>query len=339
MFLSFIVPVYNTEKFLPECLNSLLEQDIPKEEYEIICVNDGSTDGSPDLLREYANTHPNIIVIDQENGGVGSARNTGLAVARGDYIWFVDADDMVHPNVLSSLFGMLKDQSYDRLRIGTYTFAETLSENEKAAIENGTLSVNSHYYDSSVWGCLMKREFCKLYHCGFHYKDISHAEDTLFMYEFVSRHPKTFVFDKPIYLYRKRSNSATTSTDVSVKTSQIYSYLRVAEIMKEYYTVADEENRTAAANIFMTHLWNTLLLVPQMPGDVRADIMCRMKKGGLFPYHRLKECTLTKSYQTTRTDFIGKLFDRLYLNLHRPWGFYGMYLLQRLISFKHHFSN
>lgn len=337
MFLSFIVPVYNTEKYLAECLDSLLEQDIPKEDYEILCVNDGSTDGSLRILHEYARVHPNIVVVDQDNGGVGSARNTGLEIASGDYIWFVDADDMVHPNILSCLFEILKDHSYDHLRIGTYTFDGALNENEKAAIENGTLSVNSHYYDSSVWGCLMKRKFCKLHNCRFHYRDISHGEDTLFMYEFVSKHPKSLIFDKPTYLYRKRPDSATTSTDKSVKIGQIYSYLRVAEIMREHYTVADDENRAIAANVLMSHLWNTLLCATQMPQKVRVDIMFRLRNGGLYPYQRPKECTLRKSYQTTRTDYIGKLFDRLYLNLHRPWGFYSMWILQRLISLKHSF--
>lgn len=327
MFLSFIVPVYNTEKYLPECLDSLLTQDIPKEDYEVICVNDGSTDGSSAILHRYANAHPNLVVIDKENGGVGSARNTGLDIAQADYIWFVDADDMVHPNMLSCLFEILKGHPYDRLRIGTYTFTESMNKDEKNAIENGTLSVNSHYYDSNVWGCLMKREFCKLHNCRFHYEDISHAEDTLFMYEFTSQRPKTFIYDKPIYLYRKRPNSATTSKDESVKLSQIYSYLRVAEIMKDYYIAADDENKATAANILMTHLWNTLLCATQMPKNVRSDIMVRLRNDGLYPYQRQEECTLTKSYQTTRTDFIGKLFDRLYLNLHRPWGFYGMYIL------------
>lgn len=100
MFLSFIVPVYNTEKYLAECLDSLLEQDIPYEEYEIICVNDGSTDGSLDILRRYAEAHSNVIVVDKENGGVASARNAGLDAACGDYIWFFDSDDIIHPNIL-----------------------------------------------------------------------------------------------------------------------------------------------------------------------------------------------------------------------------------------------
>ena len=88
MFLSFIVPVYNVEQYVGECLDSLLDQDIPREDYEIICVNDGSTDESLAVLRQYADRHTNIRVIDKPNGGVASARNAGFDAARGEYIWY-----------------------------------------------------------------------------------------------------------------------------------------------------------------------------------------------------------------------------------------------------------
>ena len=93
--LSIIVPVYNTEKYLETCLESLLNQDIDKSMYEIICINDGSTDGSLAILQEYAKNYDNIVLIDKENEGVSIARNVGIEKAQGDYIWFIDADDWV----------------------------------------------------------------------------------------------------------------------------------------------------------------------------------------------------------------------------------------------------
>lgn len=92
MFLSIIVPVYNGEQYLKACLDSLLAQDISPKEYQILCINDGSTDASGSILAAYSAYNPNILVLQQPNSGVVAARNAGLKAASGDYIWFVDAD-------------------------------------------------------------------------------------------------------------------------------------------------------------------------------------------------------------------------------------------------------
>ncbi len=96
MKLSVIVPAYNVEKFLPRCLDSLLRQGLEVGEYEVICVNDGSPDNCAQILAEYEQKYPGIFrVITQENRGLGEARNTGMKVAQGEYIAFVDSDDYV----------------------------------------------------------------------------------------------------------------------------------------------------------------------------------------------------------------------------------------------------
>lgn len=157
MFLSFVVPVYNAAQYLPECLNSLLAQDI--SDYEIICVNDGSMDTSPEILRQYAAQHGNIRVIDKENGGVVSARNAGLSAAQGDYIWFVDADDFLLPNILGSLRDKTAETACDRLIVGGYQFTDCLTDEEVALSRQRKLPINSPWYDSVVWRSLLRREF------------------------------------------------------------------------------------------------------------------------------------------------------------------------------------
>ena len=106
--LSFIVPVYNAEKYLRCCLDSLLEQDVSKEEYEILCINDGSQDGSLQILQEYAEKYSNIVVIDKPNEGVSATRNLGIEKAQGEYIWFIDADDWIARNCLGYIFDIIK---------------------------------------------------------------------------------------------------------------------------------------------------------------------------------------------------------------------------------------
>lgn len=95
MKLSIIIPVYNVERYLRQCLESCLSQDVPKSQYEVIIVNDGSPDNSQAIIDEYSSKYDNVRVLKKKNGGLSSARNAGLNIASGDYIWFVDSDDWV----------------------------------------------------------------------------------------------------------------------------------------------------------------------------------------------------------------------------------------------------
>lgn len=105
--LSIIIPVYNTEAYLSRCLDSCLHQDLSMDQYEIIAVNDGSTDRSLEILKDYERQYTNIHVYSQENKRQGAARNYGLTKASGEYIWFVDADDWIANNCLRKLSSSL----------------------------------------------------------------------------------------------------------------------------------------------------------------------------------------------------------------------------------------
>lgn len=116
MKLSIIVPVYNVEAFLKKCVDSLLAQDLPATDYEIILVDDGSTDGSGALCDALVAGQGPVRVIHQQNRGLSGARNSGIAAAKGEYIQFVDSDDYLVPNVLGALIGQLEKQGLDILR-------------------------------------------------------------------------------------------------------------------------------------------------------------------------------------------------------------------------------
>ena len=96
-----IIPVYNVEKFLRTCLDSVINQTY--QNLEIICVNDGSTDSSPEILKEYFEKDDRIIIINKENGGLSSARNAGLDAATGEYVAFLDSDDWISKNFCKEL--------------------------------------------------------------------------------------------------------------------------------------------------------------------------------------------------------------------------------------------
>lgn len=134
--LSFIVPLYNSAKWLEKCLFSILDQDIPESEMEIICVNDGSPDNSAELAREIGKKHPCVIVLDQENQGPSGARNTGMKAATGKYIAFVDPDDFVEPNMYGKLVRQMEDEQLDMLRFNYQIVDENYNHVEKRPFEN-----------------------------------------------------------------------------------------------------------------------------------------------------------------------------------------------------------
>ena len=332
MFLSFIVPVYNAETYLPECLDSLLRQDIPQGDYEIICVNDGSKDGSLSVLQDYQSRFPNIRIIDKENGGVTTARNAGLAAVKGEYIWFVDADDLILENSLEKLQNITRQTHCDRLPLGGYEFTDSLTEEERTLARQGQLPCNAPWYDAVVWRCLLRREFLAEHRLNFRYPDITHGEDGLFMYEVVIAGPKDAVTEDILYFYRIHSGSAETAQSLPQQQKKLRSYLRVTGILQDYYS--RQQKNPFTADKLMTFLWFSLLTAASLPPRESRAARKEMKALGLFPFRQPVECTITRSYMTDRTDLIGKIYEMLYLHLHTRWGFAGMYLLRQLLRLK-----
>lgn len=331
MFLSIIIPVYNAEKYIGVCLDSLLNQDI--SDYEILCINDGSTDGSLAVLEHYAAMHSNIRIISKENGGVTTARNTGLENARGDFIWFVDADDFVKENVLGRFQELIQQNNCDRLIIGCYIFDDILTPEEQERSRCGQLPLNGPGPDSIVVRSIFRRDFLKKHNLYFSHPELTHGEDGLFMYEFCVHNPTAVELDEAIYFYRIHSGSADTTDSVAGLQKKFRSFYRIVVILKEYYHNGCQDSRTA--NAYMTFLWFSLLTAASMPGKESRNALVQLKQGGLFPGKRLPECDLTQSYMTDKTGFVGNLYDTLYLNLHTRWGYAGMRIIRQLLRWKH----
>ena len=120
---SIIIPIYNHEKYLRECLDSVVNQTM--NDIEIICVNDGSTDGSLDILKEYANNDNRIKIIDKGNTGLGPSRNVGLDYISGEYVMFLDSDDMLRNNACEIAYEKIKESNSDILSFGWHVFTDT----------------------------------------------------------------------------------------------------------------------------------------------------------------------------------------------------------------------
>lgn len=205
MFLSIIIPVYNMEKYLKQCLDSCLNQNLDYKEYELICINDGSEDKSLAILQEYASQYPNIVVIDQKNQGVSAARNNGISRASADYIWFVDSDDMIKPNCLQ----VLKDETEKDCGIITfngYSFSENWTEEEALLLQKNQL-----VGDMTYWGFvavhIYNRKIIQNGNICFN-SEISYGEDELFYINVLERVSSTKNLPDVFYLYRQHGNSS-----------------------------------------------------------------------------------------------------------------------------------
>lgn len=329
MFLSFIVPVYNVERFLPACLDSLLRQDIPAEAYEIICVDDGSTDGSSAVLDRYAADHSALVVIRQENAGVCAARNAGLDQARGDYIWFVDADDCIQPNCLAALRALLAQSGADRAVMDNYSFPET---EDPYSFENKR--VNTVWFDSVVWKSVFRRAFLSANDLRFRYPELIYGEDALFMYEVKYAQPVTVFTGLPLYYCRERVGSASRDDTAAAEQRRLRSTIREAEIMKVYF----DAGRTDPVTVdrLMSYLYGALFHIAAMPRGAARSELARLRGAKLFPFRRPKACTIRKSYYVNRGgDRVEKLHDYIYCHICSPVGYCAMRCWNAAFRLKH----
>lgn len=205
---SIIVPVYNVEAYLPACIDSLLAQTY--KNIEIFLVDDGSPDRCPAICDEYAASDLRVRVIHKENGGAASARNVGLDMSKGDYICFVDSDDLVHSDYIEKLISELQAATAD-IAVCGFTKMTKLDETvctdrEKAGIYTGNEYVEqflAHWTCSLLWNKIFRRESI-----GTIYMEEGHCiDDEFFTYQVVLNCKSVVVFDTPLYRYRLRSSS------------------------------------------------------------------------------------------------------------------------------------
>lgn len=219
--ITIIVPVYNVEKYLDECLKSLCCQTFP--DYEIICVNDGSTDGSRRILTEWESRIPYMRVIDRENGGLSAARNTGLETAKGEYVVFVDSDDWVEPAMLSQLANEMNGTDiicYACRRTDNNSYDILKPESNK-----GWDYYNQHALESRIvpfvciWQRCYRREFLMANHLQFR-EGILH-EDNEFTPRVCLKAKSVKVIPDVLYNYRVRPGSIMTTRSLKNKESLI----------------------------------------------------------------------------------------------------------------------
>ena len=208
MKLSIIIPYYNGEQWIAKCLDSLLHQDLASDDYEIIIVDDGSTHGI-ETLKAYVESHSNIHYLHQENQKHAAARNYGLSIAQGDYIFFCDCDDYVTENVFGRLYEVAVEENADVLLFNVLRPHENetrlsgkLNFDKRATFASGLAYISQPPYQfrGGVWQFLIRRSFMNDKHLRFSAQMI-YREEHMFFLQMMLVAGKVVKVDVDVYFY------------------------------------------------------------------------------------------------------------------------------------------
>lgn len=264
MLFSLIIPVFNVEKYLGDCLDSVLNQSF--QDWEAVCVNDGSTDGSLSILAEYAAKDARIKVVSQANAGTAVARNTGLKEASGDYIFFLDSDDWLEANALQILAEKLNGE--DMLCFsGKRYFESTRKYNQADILPEKVYQSGMDYYNENAllprdfaFVCVVLRVYNRafLIQNGLFFDDDISYEDNLWVPVTVYHVHSIKVISEPLYIYRIREGSK--MQDVSLERKK--DMLKVANRLASFFIPKRGFDKTVVYRA-ITHHYQVALDVPK----------------------------------------------------------------------------
>ena len=282
---SIIIPVYNVEKYLERCLSSILNQTFT--EFEVLAINDGSTDRSLDILKQMAKNDSRLKVIHQENQGVSSARNKGLSLAKGDYIGFVDADDYIEPTMYEKLYDCAITHQCDV--VVANVFDESLKsrkvslkfETERVQVPNSCMDdfLKEHFFKfgHAVWHKLFQRELIEQYHLRFHpYQEVS-SEDMVFNLSVLACARSIYYLNEPLYHYVIHENSLTKS--YHAKYNMISRCKRSVRLVEQHYNTSRR-----MIPVFIEYLTYTELL----RGLAHTELSTKSLKEAIKKYSELQ---------------------------------------------------
>lgn len=250
--ISIIVPAYNVEAFLPQCLDSIFSQDYA--DFEVLCIDDGSTDGTPELLQRYADEYPKLRVLTQTNQGMSTARNLGLDEAKGEYVLYVDSDDWICEGAFSRLAAALNGE--DVVCFNAKRYIEKTEEykfNDLHSVDgvvkgwdyfNKTRLVPSEIHFVCIWQRAYRKAFLEENSLRFA-EGIRRAEDDLFTTMVMYQAQTLKVIDECVYVYRVRDNSITTTVDIN----RWYDSLKVQDVLADSFIPLKDIDKSAVYRV------------------------------------------------------------------------------------------
>lgn len=235
---SIIIPTYNVEEYLEECMDSVVRQTL--QDIEIICINDGSTDGSLEILKRYAQNDKRIIIVDKENGGYGIGMNIGLDKATGEYIGIVEPDDFVPLNMYEDLYNIAEKENLDFVKADFYRFKRSgngnmdlvynhLSKNEEDynVVFNPSTDPKTLLYIMNTWSGIYRRSFLEEYHIRHNETPGASFQDNGFFWQTFIYAKRCMFIDKPYYMNRRDNPNSSVKNKEKVYCMNIeYDFIR-----------------------------------------------------------------------------------------------------------------
>lgn len=208
MKLSFVIPVYNAENYIGRCLDSILDQDT--DDFEIICINDGSKDNSLKVLEDYSKRYPGKFnIISQENQGIGPARNNAFKLVKGEYTWFIDNDDCIQQDCLGSVLEIIEKEKADITNIAHLTgyFTENplkKTSELKLTVKKMSQTHAMYFYEDAPWSKIYKTDFLR--RNDLYFPNIF-GEDTSTTFNLYSKTKNIIKIEEPLYAWFERKES------------------------------------------------------------------------------------------------------------------------------------
>lgn len=291
--LSIIVPLYNSEAWLPKCIDSLLKQDIPSEEYEIILVNDGSPDGSKALAEDYASKYPNIVVLSQENKGTSGARNTGLRYASGKYVYFIDPDDYILENSLAVPLRKMDEESLDVLRFAytevdeDYCPTKSCKNLESLDYSPGVMSGTTFMAERMgvtcyVWTFIFRLSIIK--ENGLYFLEGDYYDDTPWLPRVLMKARRVSSIDFKRHFYLIRGNSLVQSqSEKSIQRKLDGQVFLIKELLRQKQECNDYNAEKWYCRMINHSVISLLTMVGMYRYDLRDKYIRSIRSEGLLP--------------------------------------------------------
>jgi len=280
---SFIVPVYNTEKYLKKCLDSLVNQTY--KDFEIIVVNDGSTDKSSNIISKYQKKYKNIIVIDKENEGLSMARNRGVQKSSGKYIIFVDSDDYVSNKLLEEVDKKIDDSDILRFQIATedeeYTKINEYHEEgfESMCGYDAFKYLSSYHFVEPAWCYVIRKNYYIENKFSFK-KGVYHEDFGLIPYV-IYKARKVKSIDFIGYYYIQRNDSIMNNNDYKKTVKKAFDMLEQYKTMRLFAKNINRKNNLD--DYFLSYISNSVIVkARELKKDEKKVYINELKKLNVF---------------------------------------------------------